>query len=152
MMCSPTSACITQNPGDRRGLPDGVGVVCPSPDGKHIAVCGPNHTVEVWDAHVHHRRFTSYGHQDGLYRRLMGHVLAIAWSPDGTRLASVSSNGSLHVWDARTGIHQRTVWPASCEMPTHAQEQPCALSWETDGLLHLKRAYGQTLEQKVWSL
>jgi len=148
MMCSPSSpSFVTQNPGGPRGIPDGSGALCLSPDGSSLAVCGPNHTVEVWDAHAHHRRLTYYGHQDGLYRRLMGHILAVAWSPDGTRLASLSSTGSLHVWDARTGIHQRTVLPASDQ----AHEQPCILCWDRDGL-HLLRVHGQTLEQKGWSL
>src|SRR5579884_1913561 len=153
MTCSPFSpSFVTQNPGGPHGIPDGSGALCPSPDGSSLAVCGPNHTVEVWDAHAHHRRLTYYGHQDGLYRRLMGHILAIAWSPDGTRIASLSSNGSLHVWDARTGIHQRTLLPASHEaMQAHPPEQKCELRWETDGL-HLWRERGQEQEQRLWPL
>ncbi len=150
MTCSPFSpSFVTQNPGGPHGIPDGSGALCPSPDGSSLAVCGPNHTVEVWDAHAHHRRLTYYGHQDGLYRRLMGHILAIAWSPDGTRIASLSSNGSLHVWDARTGIHQRTLLPATVERPT--PEPQCALRWQTEGLC-LVRRHGSSLEQQRWVL
>lgn len=151
-MCSPSSpSFVAQDQDWERGVPDFVGA--PSPDGRHVAVRGPNHTVEVWNNSYSHRLLTYSGHQDGLYRRLTGRILAIAWSPDGSRIASISSNGSLQVWNARTGIHQRTLLPASFDMMQSQsnQEQECELIWETDGL-HLKRQRGQELEQKVWIL
>jgi WD40 repeat protein len=146
MFLPPSSPFVVQE----QGVLDFVGAL--SPDGMYVAVRGPNHTVEVWNNRFSHRLLTYCGHQDGLYRRLNGYILAIAWSPDGTRIASVSSNGSLQVWDARTAIHQRTLLPASFEaMQLQSQEQECELIWETDGL-RLKRQHGQELEQKVWSL
>jgi len=137
MMCSPAS-------------PSFVGAVCP--DGRHVAVSGPTQTVEVWDARFPCRQLVSTGHHDGLFRRLTGRLLAIAWSPDGTRLASVSSTGSLHVWDARTGIHQRTLLPATVERPTPELPEPqCALHWQAEGLC-LVRRHGSSLEQQRWVL
>jgi WD40 repeat protein len=143
----PSSSSLFAEPD--RGIPDFVGVL--SPDGMHVAVRGPNHTVEVWKSGFNHRLLTYCGHQDGLYR-LSGHILAIAWSPEGTRIASVSSNGSLHVWDARTAIHQRTLLSASfSKIQQQIPEQECELFWKTDGL-HLHRQRGQEQEQRVWPL
>lgn len=131
-------------------MPDSAGTL--SPDGMYTAVPGCNHTVEVWDCTFNRRLLTYTGHQDGLYRRTSGRILAIAWSPDGRRIASVSSNGSLQVWDARTGIHQRTLLLTSTDaMHMPPQEQECELIWETDGL-HLHRQRGQEQEQSVWAL
>lgn len=145
MFLPPSSPFVAQE----QGVPDFVAL---SPDGMYAAVRGPNHTVEVWNNTFSHRLLTYSGHQDGLYRRLNGHILAIAWSPDGRRIASVSSNGSLQVWDAHTAIHQRTLLPASSEaVQAPSQEQSCELRWETDGL-RLLRQRGQEREQKVWSL
>jgi WD40 repeat protein len=145
---TPTTAYQDQD--WKRDIPDCVGAL--SPDGMHVAVRGPNHTVEVWDCRFRRRRRLTYGgHQDGLYRRT-GRILAIAWSPDGRRIASISSTGSLQVWDARTGIHQRTLLPASRDaMHLPPQQQECELLWKTDGL-HLWRQRGQEQEQRTWPL
>jgi WD40 repeat protein len=150
-MFSPSSPSFAaQDQYWKQDIPDFVGAF--SRDGLRVAVRGPNHTVEVWSNNFSRRLLIYYGHQDGLYRRLTGHILAIAWSPDGTRIASISSNGSLQVWDARTGIHQRSLLPASFNtMQAQSQEQECELIWETDGL-HLKRQRGQEREQKAWKL
>jgi WD40 repeat protein len=145
-----SSPFVAQEQDWERSVPDFVGAL--SPDGMHVAVRGPNHTVEVWNNTFSHRLLTYCGHQDGLYRRLNGHILSIAWSPDGTRIASVSSNGSLQVWDARTAIHQRTLLLATTEaMQLQSLEQECELIWETDGL-HLYRQRVQEQEQRVWHL
>lgn len=131
-------------------MPDSAGTL--SPDGMYTAVPGCNHTIEVWDCTFSRHLLTYSGHQDGLYRRISGRILAIAWSPDGKRIASASNNGSLHLWDARTGIHQRTLLPASSDaMYMVPQEQECKLIWETDGL-HRHRQRGQEQEQKRWHL
>lgn len=133
-------------------IPDFIGAL--SPDGLHLATAGPHHTVELWNSRLSQRLLTYSGHQDGIYRRLTGRILAIAWSPDGTRIVSASSNGSLHVWDARTGIHQRTLLLASLDgKQSTISEQECELVWDADGL-HLHRQDGsqQEPEQRVWYL
>ncbi len=151
-MSSPSSSWIAQDHHLVWEAEEAEAVEACSPDGRHIAVGGPNHSVEVWDARLRHRWLTYTGHQDGLYRRASGQMLALAWSPDGRCIASLSSNGSLQVWDARTGIHQRTLLPASSEaVQASSQEQACELRWETDGL-RLLRQRGQEQEQRLWPL
>lgn len=150
VVSSSSSSVAAQSQGREGDIPDFPGAL--APDGMHVAVRGFNHTVEVWDSRFGHRLLTYYGHQDGMYRRLTAHILAIAWSPDGTHIASASSNGSLQVWDAQSGIHQRTLLLATTDaMQMAPQEQECELIWETDGL-HLHWQRRQEQEQRIWKL
>jgi WD40 repeat protein len=98
-------------------LKDTSGVFALSPDGKRLAVGGPEHAVILWE--------------DGGKTRipLMGHqvdVSYLAWSPDGKRLAS-SSDGEKRVllWDAEKAEKLRELGP----FPASAQ----SLTWSPDG-------------------
>src|SRR5262249_40744654 len=74
-----------------------------SPDGKHIASDGDDHTVKVWDAVTGKETLTLKGHTAG--------INSVAWSPDGKRLASGSSDSdrTVKVWDAVTGKETLTL-------------------------------------------
>jgi WD40 repeat protein len=51
-----------------------------SPDGKHLASCGYDGSVILWEAATGVQQARLQGHR--------GMVMCVAWSPDGTRLAS----------------------------------------------------------------
>ncbi|HEU5439490.1 MAG TPA: hypothetical protein VFU88_09385 [Ktedonobacterales bacterium] len=61
-----------------------------SPDGKRIASCGVDGSVQVWDAHTGKSLLTYTGHSDSVER--------VAWSLDGKRIASASDDGTVQVW------------------------------------------------------
>ena len=88
-----------------------------SPDGKHIASCGRDKTVQVWDAITGETLYTYAGH--------ITYVYGAAWSPDGTRLAT-SSYRKVHLWDAKTGENM-------VEYAGHAF-WVYSVSWSADGL------------------
>ncbi len=51
-----------------------------SPGGKHLASCGNDGTVQVWDAATGQTLLQYRGHNDIVFK--------VAWSPDGTMIAS----------------------------------------------------------------
>ena len=83
-----------------RGHSNRVTGVTWSPDGKYIASCSLDKTVQVWGANPneHVVPFIYRGHTDS--------VQSVAWSPDGKRLVSCSLDKTVQVWDALTGEHR----------------------------------------------
>jgi hypothetical protein len=79
------------------GHTDWVYDVAWSPDGKHIASCSKDKTVQIWDAATGSRIFTYRGHTADVYTAV--------WSPDGRRIASSSQDKTVQVWDAVDGGH-----------------------------------------------
>jgi hypothetical protein len=79
------------------GHTDWVYDVTWSPDGKRLASCSKDKTVQVWDAATGSRIFTYRGHTADVY--------TAAWSPDGKRIASCSQDKTAQVWDATDGGH-----------------------------------------------
>jgi len=73
---------------------DSVQSVAWSPDGKYIASCGRDKTVQIWEAATGMKLLT--------YGQHVSYVYNAAWSPDGTRLASTSF-GNIHIWNTSTG-------------------------------------------------
>lgn len=65
-----------------------------SPDGRFLALAGPENAAWVWDTRTGGRRFR-LAHDDG--------VTAVAFSPDGWLLATASHDRSVRVWDMDTG-------------------------------------------------
>ena len=74
---------------------DWVNAVAFSHDGKTLASCSQDKSIQLWhvQSYKHIRTFT--GHEDG--------VNAIVFSPDGRTLASGSSDGTILFWDFNIG-------------------------------------------------
>jgi WD40 repeat protein/tRNA A-37 threonylcarbamoyl transferase component Bud32 len=83
------------------GHDGGVRRVAVSPDGKRIACCGTDGTVQVWDAATGQERLRLQAGQ--------GHLGSVAFSPDGRHLASSGQGGTVKVWDAGSGQEVRTI-------------------------------------------
>lgn len=78
-----------------KGHAGGVIGLAWSPDGKQIASCGDDGTVQVWEAATGKARWsTTVGR----------FAFAVAWSPDGTRIvADAGADGALVLLDAASG-------------------------------------------------
>ena len=71
-----------------------------SPDGKRLATCGNDGTVQVFDV--------SSGHM--LWQASVSHyAFAVAWSPDGQKVAGAGSDGTVVILNAANG-HQITTF------------------------------------------
>jgi WD40 repeat protein/DNA-binding SARP family transcriptional activator len=73
-----------------------------SPDGKAVAITGPDTTVRAWDTSTGGQLFTM---------TLPSPVLAVAWSPDGTHLVTAGEDGTARIAD-RGGRIIRALPPA----------------------------------------
>jgi WD40 repeat protein len=89
-----------------------------SPDGKRIASCSADTTVQVWDAADGEHVFTYRGHAADL--------ITVAWSPDGKRIASCSADKTVQVWDAVDGGHVFTY--------RGHKDQVIGVAWSPDGV------------------
>jgi len=115
------------------GMTTATKVIAFSPDGKHIAGCGTDPIIRVWDIST-----------QTLVRTIQGHerqVSALAFSPDGSRLAGGTQTGQVWIWNTETGQEQlviqagtRQVWgiafsPDATRLMTAVHNQPPAL-WD----------------------
>jgi WD40 repeat protein len=75
------------------------GILAFSPDGRMLAVPGPDETVRVLEAPT--------GKERVVLQRGEPWVTALAFSPDGTRLVSGELDGSARIWDLATGKELR---------------------------------------------
>jgi WD domain, G-beta repeat len=123
------------------GHTDWVYTVAWSPDGKRLASCSKDKTVQVWDASDGGYVFTYDGHKD--------EVVTVAWAPDGTRLASgggnldqnlKTSDKTVQVWDATDGGHIFTY-----HGHTDAVQ---AVAWSPDGTRIASASFDKTVQ--VW--
>ncbi|HMF19590.1 MAG TPA: WD40 repeat domain-containing protein, partial [Gemmataceae bacterium] len=71
-----------------------------SPDGRHLALDGPERTVSIWDL--------STRKSAPALKKGRGEPLDLAYSPDGSRVASAEGEGIIKVWDCETGelVHE----------------------------------------------
>jgi WD40 repeat protein len=72
-----------------------------SVDGMHIATCGADRFVKVFQVSDGEfvRAFEGHTH----------HVLGVSWSADGRQLASAGADKVIKLWDFRTGDQKRTI-------------------------------------------
>ncbi len=73
-----------------------------SPDGKRIASCSIDGTVQVWDAADGGHVYTYRGHTQNHFGVVEG-VWTVSWSPNGLRIASGGDDTTVQVWDAASG-------------------------------------------------
>jgi hypothetical protein len=100
-----------------RGHSDAVYDVAWSPDGKRIASCSKDTTVQVWDASDGGHVLTYRGHTADVYTAV--------WSPDGKHIASCSKDTTVQVWDAADGSHVFTY--------RGHKDQVVSVAWSPDG-------------------
>ena len=98
---------------------DWVNAVAFSPDGKTLASCSQDKTIQLWDVQSFKHLRTFAGHEDG--------VNAIVFSPDGKTLASGSTDGTILLWDYNIG---ELIIP-----PIEVTGQVTSLNYSPDGSL-----------------
>src|SRR5262249_15056703 len=76
----------------------GVRVLAFSPDGRLLALGGPDHAVHVWETVSGKERARFEGH-NGSATMMTGGVTSLSFSPDGRRLASGAPNSTILIWD-----------------------------------------------------
>jgi WD40 repeat protein len=72
-----------------------------TPDGKRLAIAGPDGVLALWDVPGR-----------AIVRRFVGHkgnVLSVAFSPDGDRVASGGNDKLVRLWQVETGNEIRTL-------------------------------------------
>jgi eukaryotic-like serine/threonine-protein kinase len=109
-----------------------VSTVAWSPDGKRIASCSGDDTVQVWDATNGNTILTYHGHSSYVYD--------LAWSPDGKRIVSCDNDGTVQIWNATDGKHILT-YPGD---PMYVS----AVTWSPDGRYIASGGSDSTV--KVW--
>ena len=90
-----------------------------SPDGKLIAIGGPNKIVKVFNVADGKQIYEIKKHTDW--------ITALEFSPDGTKLATGDRAGGIHLWEAATG-------GIIVSLSEH-KDSITALSWRADGRL-----------------
>jgi WD40 repeat protein len=119
----------------RIALPEGVHLpLAFAPDGKSLAVGGPDGLIRLWDA--------TTGRETG---QLQGHkrdVLCLAFSPHGRALASASADGTLRIWDWGAGRQTRLL--------ARYQNMVRCLAFSPDG--KLLASGGGNLPLRLWEV
>jgi WD40 repeat protein len=105
-----------------------------SPDGKHIASCGADRFMKVFnlaDGQLH-RSYEGHTH----------HVLGVAWRADGRMLASSGADNVVKVWNFLTGDQVRTIQGFSKEVTsiTFAGNDSQVLASSGDRSVQMKNA------------
>ena len=65
------------------------------PDGKRLAIGGPEGRAAIWDVATGKQLYSFVGHSRA--------VFSVAFTPDGSRLATAGGDGTVKIWDAESG-------------------------------------------------
>lgn len=96
-------------------LPGDTLSVAWSPDGRFLAVAGPNNAVNVWDSATA-ALIMQFSEPDDV----PGDVYGVAWSSNGQLLASLSHSDTLHVWDV-SHLPKQSTRPTATYFPPVAE-------------------------------
>jgi len=111
-------------------FPGQVEQITATPDGKSIAVHGPDHTIRLWDLEARTEIKPGQGHRKA--------ILAMAASRDGKVMATGSKDGTICLWDVTARKQVRTFFG-------HGRGVQC-LALSNDG----KRLVSGGSDGKMW--
>src|SRR5262249_51786289 len=100
-------------PDPRLEIPLKLSVVF-APDGKRLALSGPNKSVRIWDP---------VSGKDVFFQGPAPPVQGVAFPPSGKRLAAGGADGSLRIWEVDSGKQLLTLH-GHFENPDEADEPP----------------------------
>ncbi|KAL2152510.1 hypothetical protein VTH82DRAFT_5694 [Thermothelomyces myriococcoides] len=108
-----------------------------SPDGKHLATCGTDEAVCIWDVE-----------RLALFHQLHGHQKAgignVAWSPDSKLLITCSLDHTAKLWSAETG---------ECLADLRDFGEPVSSCvWAADGQSFITGSFDKNRSMKMWDL
>lgn len=126
-----------------------------SPDGKQLASCGNDGTVQVWSAQ---------NGQLAWKASVAQYAFAVAWSPDGKQVAGAGSDGSVAILDAisgkllktlsdQTGAVEGVAWSPDSKLLVAGSQTGTAEVWDVASGKSLTTYKGHTdsLERLAWS-
>ena len=126
-----------------------------SPDGKYIASCGNDGTVQVWDAKTGAKRWQA---------SISHYAFAVAWSPDGQKIAGGGGDGSITILNAtsghvlatyqhQTGFIEGVSWSPDSKSLVSGSQDKTADVWnvQTGKLLFTYKGHSDAVERVAWS-
>jgi WD40 repeat protein len=115
-----------------RGHAGEVNHVVFSRDGTHLATCGQDRSVKIWDAATGQELWPPLGHE--------ADVNWVSFSPDGRTLASAGDDATVRLWDAATG-QARAVLKGHTREVVAAEFSPDGQWLATGGADHLVKLW-----------
>lgn len=117
-----------------RGHTNTIRQISWSPDGRTLASCSWDQTVQLWNAQTGQHLHAFTDHSAAVY--------SVAWSPDGAMLASGSRDQAIRLWNAQTGQHLRTLTGHSRGIE--------GVVWSPDGEVLASSSSDKTI--RLWSV
>jgi WD40 repeat protein len=90
-----------------RGPEASVSVICPSPDGRRVAVASQDRTIRLFDLETRSELFAV-----GSHRRPAS---SLSFFSDGSHLAAVAQDNAVHLWDLEARTPSAALWGADKE-------------------------------------
>jgi len=85
-----------------RGPEASVSVVCPSPDGRRVAVASQDRTIRIFDLEARTELFAVGGHRRP--------ASSLSFFSDGSHLATVAQDNAVHLWDLEARSPIAALW------------------------------------------